>query len=151
MGLILSLWMNSLCFQVIQFVSEFINRYVQPPRLNMKHLRSIYPKQVKNKMRWHFLLVLFLVQVMSQPKQDMRHSAQETRSDSSGDGRSFIPFQTERSFCCHWDFGEKGDGRDCLFFTLIYRLVIKTRGAQRGGIGERSVMPGTRTRPGRGI
>lgn len=51
MGLILSLWMNSLCFQVIQFVSEFINRYVQPPRLNMKHLRSIYPKQVKNKMR----------------------------------------------------------------------------------------------------
>lgn len=58
----------------------------------------------------------------------MRHSAQETKSDSSEDAKFFILFQSKQQnhFAGVWILERKAGGRSYLFFTLIYCLIIET-------------------------
>lgn len=68
-------------------------------------------------MRWHFLLILFLVQTRAQSNKDVRHSTQKTKSNSSEDARFFILFQGEQQNFAGAEILEtKAGGRSCLFF-----------------------------------
>lgn len=68
-------------------------------------------------MRWHFLLILFLVQTRAQSNKDVRHSAQKTKSNSSEDAKFLILFQGEQQNFAGAEILEtKAGGRSCLFF-----------------------------------
>lgn len=68
-------------------------------------------------MRWHFLLILFLVQTRAQSNKDVRRSAWKTKSNSSEDAKFFILFQGEQQDFAGAEILEtKAGGRSGLFF-----------------------------------